>query len=78
MIKELSSIRIYRGCPKNVLVFKRFFLQPYIHLCRNSVIRNIIIESGISGIKCNFLYAFGEFNLNPDINRFRIYISVLF
>ena len=37
----------YSGCQKNVPVFKRFFLQPYIRLCRNAIFRNIIKENGI-------------------------------
>jgi hypothetical protein len=37
----------YSGCQKNVPVFERFFLQPYTRLCRVSVIRNIIMKSGI-------------------------------
>ena len=37
----------YSGCQKNVPVFKRFFLQPYIRLCRTSEFRNIIMENGI-------------------------------
>jgi hypothetical protein len=36
------------GCQKGVTVFKRFFLQPYNRLYRNSAIRNIIMESGES------------------------------
>jgi hypothetical protein len=31
-------ILFYSGCQKNVPIFKRFFLQPYTRLCRNSVI----------------------------------------
>jgi len=38
----------YSGCQKNVPIFKRFFLQPYTRLCRNSVIQNIIMKSGIN------------------------------
>jgi len=41
-------LTIYSGCQKNVAVFKRFFLQPYTRLYRNSAILNIIMESGIS------------------------------
>ena len=37
----------YSGCQKNVPVFKRFFLQSYILLCRTSEFRNIIMENGI-------------------------------
>ncbi len=33
---------------KNVPVFKRFFLQPYIRLCRTSEFRDIIMENGIN------------------------------
>ena len=35
----------YSGCQKSVPILKRFF---YNHLCRNSVIRNIIMKSGIN------------------------------
>jgi len=38
----------YSGCQKNVAVFKRFFLQPYNRLCRNSLFRNIIVKSSIN------------------------------
>ena len=41
----------YSGCQKNVPVFKRFFLQPYKRLYPNSVIRNIIMESGIISLQ---------------------------
>jgi hypothetical protein len=39
--------RLYSGCQKNVPVLKYFFLQPHNRLCRPSVFRNIIMESGI-------------------------------
>jgi hypothetical protein len=45
--QAVAAVSTYSGCQKNVPVFKRFFLQPYIRLCRNSVVRNIIMESGI-------------------------------
>jgi hypothetical protein len=32
------------------MVFKRFFLQPYKRLCRNSLIWNLIMESGINPV----------------------------
>ncbi len=47
----LQQINIYSGCQKNVPVFKRFFLQPYILLCRTSEFRNIIMENGIKYLK---------------------------
>ena len=40
-------LKLYSDCQKNVAVFKRFFLQPYTRLCRNSLILNIIMKSGI-------------------------------
>jgi hypothetical protein len=42
-----ETMKLYSGCQKNVPVFKRFFLQPYIRLCRTSEFRNIIMENGI-------------------------------
>ena len=44
---ELIFLGLYRGFQNSVPVLKRFFLQPYIRLCRNSAIRNIIMESDI-------------------------------
>jgi hypothetical protein len=41
------SLLIYSGCQKNVAVFKRFFDN---HLSRNSVMRNIRMESGENSI----------------------------
>ena len=41
---------LYSGCQKNVLLFKRFF---YNHLYRNSLFRNIIMESGIKALSTN-------------------------
>jgi hypothetical protein len=46
--KGKKSLLRHSGCQKNVPVFKRFFLLPYKRLCRTSVFRNIIMESGIN------------------------------
>jgi hypothetical protein len=39
-------------------VFKCFFLQPYKRLCPDSLIRNIIMESGINGKAPTFNYIY--------------------